>query len=73
MNPISTASTGMLSALVRFDSASTALVKSASGQSNEDSIDSVVDQISAGEQFRASAQAFEVANQMQKHLLDIKV
>jgi flagellar hook protein FlgE len=73
MNPISTASAGIVSGLSRFDSASQAVVDSVSGQSNTSTAGAVVDQITAVQQVQASTATLKVADQMMKALLDIKV
>jgi flagellar hook protein FlgE len=73
MNPISTASAGLMSGLARFDSASTALTKAFDGQSTADPASAIVDQITAGEQMQASAATIRASDRMLKQLLDIKV
>ncbi|MDR3512325.1 MAG: flagellar basal body rod C-terminal domain-containing protein [Caulobacteraceae bacterium] len=71
MNAISTAATGVLNGLARFDSASSTLVKSLDGQSNADPASAVVDQITAQQQVQASAATLAVSDRMFKRLLDI--
>ena len=73
MNPISTASAGLLSGFARFEKASATLVAATSGQSEADPAASTADQIAAGEQVYASTATLAVASRMFKHLLDIKV
>jgi hypothetical protein len=73
MDPISTASAGVLSGLGRFDAATSSLVKSFDGSSSADPATSIVDQITAGEQVKAGADVLGVADQMLKRLLDITV
>jgi flagellar hook protein FlgE len=73
MNPISTASAGMVSGLARFDSASTALAKTFDPGSSADPAGAIADQISAKEQVQASAATLRASDRMLKQLLDIKV
>lgn len=73
MNPISTASSGLLSGLARFDSASTDLTKAFNGSSATAPASDIVDQITAGEQVQASAATIRASDRMLKQHLDIKV
>jgi flagellar hook protein FlgE len=73
MNAISTATAGILSGMNRFDSASTTLIQSVSGQSTADPASAIVDQTTADEQVKASTAVLKTSDQMIKQLLDIKV
>ncbi|MDR3506414.1 MAG: hypothetical protein P4L64_00800 [Caulobacteraceae bacterium] len=71
MNPISTASAGLITASSRFDQASAKLASAAGG--NGDMASAVVDQVSAKIQFEASAKALKAVNDTMKNTLDILV
>jgi flagellar hook protein FlgE len=73
MNPISSASVGLVSGLARFDSASVALTQAFDGTSSADPAGAIVDQITAGEQVQASVATVRASDWMLKQLLDIKV
>lgn len=71
MNAISTAASGVLTGLNRFDSASTDLIKSLDGRSTADPSSAVVDQITASQQVTASTAVLKTSDRMLKQLLDI--
>ena len=73
MNVMSTASAGVVSALSRFDAASTAVSQAFTPGSNVDPGVAIADQAAAGQQVQASAAGFRASDWMLKQLLDITV
>jgi flagellar basal body rod protein FlgC len=73
MDPISTASSGLLAAGARFDSASLNVVRAAGSGGSGDLTSAIVDQTTAGQSFQASAAVLKTSNQMLNALLDITV
>ena len=71
MDPISTASSGLLAAGARLTVASRAVVSAAASGGNGDLTSAVVSQAVAGDQLKASASVLKTADRMFKVLLDI--
>jgi flagellar hook protein FlgE len=71
MDPISTASSGLLAAGARFDVASRAIVTAAASGGNADLTSAIVNQAAAGDQLKASASVLKTADRMFNALLDI--
>jgi hypothetical protein len=73
MNPIGSASAGVISAAARFDQAGVNVVKAASSGSPDDLASAVVDQATAKAQFDGSLKVMQVQDQMAKATLNILV
>jgi hypothetical protein len=73
MDPISTASAGLMAGLNRFDSASGAASQAFEPGSATDPAGAIVEQVGAVLQVRASAAALRASERMQQQLLDTTV
>ena len=73
MNPISTASSGMLAASARFESANSNIVTAAANGGSGDLAAAIVGQAQAGVQLKAAANVQKISDQMVSTLLDITV
>lgn len=73
MDPISTASSGLLMASQRFDAASGQVISAANNGGAGDLASAVVDQAVAGQSVQANASVLKTADKMFKSLLDITV
>ena len=73
MNPISAATSGLMSASAQFSAASTNLVQSTNGTSAQSPTSAIADQTMAGVQFKASTKLLSVAESMMGTLLDMVV
>jgi len=72
MDPVSTASSGLMAASAKFNTASSNVVAAASG-GNGDLAAAIVGQAQAGVQMQAAANVQNISNQMTSALLDITV
>ena len=73
MNPISSASSGLLAASTRFNTAGAGVVAAANSGGGGDLAAAVVGQSEAGVQFQAAVNVQKVSDQMVSTLLDITV
>jgi len=73
MNPISTASAGLISAAKLYDQASQAVVQATAPNSQTDPAGAIVSQIAAKTQLQASAKMVQASDQMFQSTLDILV
>ncbi|HEX4181739.1 MAG TPA: hypothetical protein VHY34_00580 [Caulobacteraceae bacterium] len=73
MDPISTASSGLLMASQRFDAAGVAVIGAANGGGASELASAVVDQATAGQAVQANASVLKTADKVFKSLLDITV
>jgi flagellar hook protein FlgE len=73
MDPISTASSGLLMASQRFDAAGANVISAANSGGAGDLASAVADQAVAGQSVQANASVLKTADKMFKSLLDITV
>jgi hypothetical protein len=73
MNPLSAATSSLLSASAQFGAASTSLVRSTNGTSSQSPVQAVGDQTMAADQFKASTKLMTVAESMMGALLNMVV
>ncbi len=73
MDPISTASAGLIGAYKRYDAASQAVVQATAAGSQASPAAAIVDQLSAGAAVKASAKVLQASDEMFQSTLDIMV
>jgi hypothetical protein len=73
MNPLSAATSSLLSASAQFGAASSNLVRSANGTASQSPAQAVGDQTLAADQFKASTKLMGVAQSMMGTLLNMVV
>jgi hypothetical protein len=71
MNPISSASAGLVSATAQYYAASTGVVSAANGGGSGDLAAAIVGQAEAGAQLQAAANVQKISDELTATLLDI--